>query len=186
MFEKESHNQDTKRIFCDGCTDRWDKIVVFRRRMSEQGHARTQCQHWDQTTSKELGNDSSHVQPLKLCEAIRAGKLTLRQAQGEALPVPSTAPTCDSRMSRRTLEDMDAKIEDETARDYKGAKRQLRSVKWGLPSTWHRTGLRSRHGEIPAQFSVHDDSNDMETMSVDDFTDLDTSERSKGKLWRYT
>ena len=68
----------------------------------------------------------------------------------------------------------------------KGVKRQLRSVKWGPPSTWHRTGLRSRHGEIPLQFSVHDDSNDMETMSVDDFTDLDTSERSKGKLWRYT
>ena len=103
--------------------------------MSEQGHVRTQCQHWDPTTSKELGNDSSHVQPLKLCEAIRAGKLTLRQGRGEALPVPSTASTCDSRVTSRILEDMDAKIEDETARDTRG---QLRSVKWGPPSTWHK------------------------------------------------
>ena len=91
MFEKQTHIQDTKRILYSGGQ-----------------------------TKECLNKDMQGPRPLKLCDTIRAGKWTVRQAQGEALPVPSTAPTCDSRVTWRILEDMDAKIEDETARDTRG------------------------------------------------------------------
>ena len=43
----------------------------------------------------------------------------------------STAPTYDSRMTWDILADMDAKIEEASARDMRqGGKRRLRSVKW--------------------------------------------------------
>ena len=88
MFEKESHNQDTKISFYDGCTDHGDIIFYLQTKNVRTKTCKDQCQqHWDPTTSKELGNDSSHVQPLKLCEAIHAGKLTIRQAQGRRLEV---------------------------------------------------------------------------------------------------
>ena len=56
-------------------------------RCPKKRHSKADMEHWDTVMTENLGKDQSYNQPLKLLEEIHTGRLQIRQAHRQALPV---------------------------------------------------------------------------------------------------
>ena len=69
--------KNTKKIYYDGCTDRWEKDYDYTEQMIQNGHghAKAELQRWDTQMREGLGDSAEYHQPPQLREQTHSGRL---------------------------------------------------------------------------------------------------------------